>query len=112
MNVIVRLFVFLAIVGNSSFCDAADPPCAARSIEQAKRLLIFHAGPDDRIAIDKTVKELPSVSNPGDRKQKFEVLEIWGYIYKGKYRMRLIYYNSPSTSCLLMGQEILEYASM
>jgi hypothetical protein len=64
------------------------------------------------MTIDKTVKELPSMRNPEDPKQKFEVLEIWGYIYKGRYRMRFIYYNSPATSCLLMGEEILEYARM
>ena len=112
MNLIVRLFVFLATVGVCSFCNAADPPCAARSMERAKQLLIFHSGPDDRMAIDKTVKELPPISNPEDRTQKFEVLEIWGSIYKGRYRMRLIYYSSPTTSCLLMGEEILEYARM
>jgi hypothetical protein len=50
--------------------------------------------------------------NPADPKQKFNVLEIWGYIYKGRYRMRFIYYNSPATGCLLMGEEILEYARL
>jgi hypothetical protein len=48
--------------------------------------------------------------NPEDPAQSFKVLEVWGYIYKGKYRMRFIYFNSPATSCLLMGEEILEYA--
>jgi hypothetical protein len=112
MNFIARLFVFLALIGTCSFCDAADPPCAARAIDRAKQLVTFHSGPDDRMTIDKTVKELPSMRNPEDPKQKFEVLEIWGYIYKGRYRMRFIYYNSPATSCLLMGEEILEYARM
>ena len=64
------------------------------------------------MTIDKTVKQLPSLANPEDPKQKFEVLEVWGNIYKGRYRMRFLYYNSPATSCLLMGEEILEYARL
>ncbi len=112
MNFIARLFVILALFGAYSLCDAADLPCAAGAIDRAKQLLTFHFGPDDRMAIDKTVKELPSMRNPADPKQKFNVLEIWGYIYKGRYRMRFIYYNSPATGCLLMGEEILEYARL
>jgi hypothetical protein len=38
---------------------------------------------------------------------KFDVLEVWGYIYKAEYRMRFIYAQIPDT-CLLMGQEIIE----
>jgi len=38
---------------------------------------------------------------------KFDVLEVWGYIYKAEYRMRFIYAQIPG-SCLLMGQEIIE----
>jgi hypothetical protein len=110
MNLIARCFVCLALIGTSSLCDAADPPCAGGAIDRAKQLLTFHSGPDERMTIDKTVKQLPSIRNPEDPKQTFEVLEIWGYIYKGKYRMRFIYYNSPTTACLLMGEEILEYA--
>ena len=110
MNFIVRLFVVLALFGAYSLCDAADLSCAAGAIDRAKQLLTFHSGPDDRMTIDKTVKQLPSMRNPEDPAQSFKVLEIWGYIYKGRYRMRFIYFNSRSTSCLLMGEEILEYA--
>jgi hypothetical protein len=110
MSFIARFLVLLTLFGICSSCDAADPPCAAGAIDRAKQLLTFHFGPDDRMTIDKTVKQLPSIRNPEDPKQKFEVLEIWGYIYKGRYRMRFIYYNSQVTSCLLMGEEILEYA--
>ncbi len=110
MTFIVRCFILLGLTGASSFCAAADIPCAAHAITRAKQLLTFHFGPDDRMTIDKTIKQLPSMRNPEDRTQKFDVLEIWGYIYKGRYRMRFIYYNSHATSCLLMGEEILEYA--
>jgi hypothetical protein len=39
------------------------------------------------------------------------VLEVWGHIYKGRYRMRLIYHPLAG-ECVLMGQEILEYADL
>jgi hypothetical protein len=110
MKILVRMFAFLALTGSSFFSRAADSSCAAGAIDRAKQLLTFHAGADDRMTIDKTAKKLPSIRNPESPNQRFEVLEVWGYIYKGKYRMRLIYYNSPATRCLLMGEEILEFA--
>ena len=48
---------------------------------------------------------------PPTRAQRFDVLEVWGHIYKGDYRMRLIYARIPE-ECVLMGQEVLEYASL
>ncbi|MCU1237658.1 MAG: hypothetical protein JWP63_5625 [Candidatus Solibacter sp.] len=110
MNIVALFFALLALMSSCSFCRAADSACAAGAIDRAKRLLTFHAGPDERMTIDKTVKQLPSMRNPEDPSQRFEVLEVWGYIYKGKYRMHFIYYNSPATQCLLMGEEILEFA--
>jgi hypothetical protein len=110
MKSITWLFALLALTGTCSFCHAADPACAASARDRAKQLLAFHAGSDDRMTIDQTVKQLPAMRNPEDPKQTFEVLELWGYIYKGKYRIHLIYYNSQATRCLLMGEEILEFA--
>ena len=112
MNFPARFFALLALMGSCYFCHAADSACAAGAIDRAKQLLTFHAGSDERMTIDKTVKQLPSIRNPEDPKQTFEVLEIWGYIYKGRYRMRFMYYNSRATACLLMGEEILEYARL
>ena len=112
MNFIVRLLALLILTGACCFCTAADSACAAGAIDRAKQLLTFHAGSDERMTIDKAVKQLPSMANPEDPKQRFEVLEVWGYIYKGKYRMRFIYYDSRSTGCLLMGEEILEFARL
>ena len=110
MTFIARSFAFLTLFGACSVLNAEDPRCAARALDRAKQLLAFHTGPDDRMSIEKTVKQLPSMRNPQDPTQKLEVLEVWGSIYKARYRMRLIYYNSPATSCLLSGEEILEYA--
>ncbi len=95
-----------------SLAHAAPPHrCAGAATEQAAKLLAFHFGPDDRIEVDKSVKELTPLRNPANRKQLFDVLQVWGHIYKGQYRMRFIYARLPG-ECLLMGQEILEYADL
>jgi len=39
------------------------------------------------------------------------VLEVWGNIYKGQYRMHLIYAQMKG-ECLLMGQEILAFSNL
>jgi hypothetical protein len=96
---------------NSLAYAAPAHPCSSAAREQAKKLLIFHFGPDNRIAIDKSVKKLAPIHNPANKKQLLDVLEVWGYIYKGRYRMRFIYTRIPG-ECVLIGQEILEYASL
>ena len=89
------------------------PRCSDEAVKQARKLLAFHSDNDDRIEIDATVRTLPRLTNPANPKQQFDVLEVWGYIYKGQYRMRLIYYILPKPdTCVLMGQEILEHASL
>lgn len=85
--------------------------CAKAAVKQANKLLKFHAGPDDRIEIDHSVHVLNPSRNPASDEQNFDVLEVWGYIYKGQYRMRFIYARSLD-NCLLMGQEILEHARL
>ena len=90
---------------------AAPHHCSSAATEQAKKLLVFHFGPDERVEISKSMKRLAPVHNPANKKQYFDVLEVWGYIAKGQYRMRLIYARLPG-ECLLMGQEIVEYASL
>lgn len=95
----------------STTINASEPMCSKVAIIQAKKLLIFHFGEDDRIGIDSIARELPSIQNPANKKQRFQVLEVGGQIYRGQYRMRLIYYHLGN-SCLLMGQEILELADI
>jgi hypothetical protein len=73
--------------------------------------LSFHTDGDDRAEVEPSAKPLPSISNPANKSQKFVVLEVMGYVYKGEYRMRLIYY-PMANDCLLMGQEILELANL
>ena len=47
------------------------------------------------------------MQNPENKSQYYDVLQTWGYIYKGKYRRRFIFLND----CTFMGEEILEYAN-
>ena len=108
----IRAMAVLVLCAACSVCSAAPIQCSAAAIAQAKKLLVFHFGPDDRIEIDSSVKELPPIVNPANKKQHFKVLEVWGSIYKGQYRMRFIYYPATGSDCTLMGQEILEYASL
>ena len=84
--------------------------CSSAAIEQAPKLLAFHFGPDSRIEIDKTARALAPIRNPANRAQRLDVLEVWGHIYKGQYRMRFIYMQSTK-DCVLVGQEVLEYAA-
>ena len=85
--------------------------CAVPATEQARKLLAFHAGDDSRIDIERDVKRLPALRNPANRRQLFDVLEVWGSVYKAQYRMRFIYARLPN-ECVLMGQEILENSSL
>lgn len=84
--------------------------CSIEASIQAKKLLNFHFGLDDRTEIDKHVAVLKPIKNPAG-KGKLDVLEIYGHIYKGTYRMRFIYAQTKN-QCLLVGQEILEMTSL
>jgi hypothetical protein len=84
--------------------------CSAEAANQAKKLLDFHFGTDNRIEIDKHVAVLKPIKNPAG-KGKFDVLEIYGHIYKGTYRMRFIYAQIEN-QCVLIGQEILELTNL
>ncbi len=101
-----------ALVCISGMVQAApDHHCAAAAKAQARKLLELHIGRDDRIEIDAPVKQLAPIRNPANKQQSFDVLEVWGFVNKGQYRMHFIYAQS-SDQCLLMGEEILEHASL
>ena len=90
--------------------QSAAHTCSAHAIEQAGRLLTFHFGPDDRMIIEPQTKVLRPLKNPAGR-GRYDVLEVWGNIYRGRYRMRFIY-GIVSGQCVLVGQEILEYTNL
>ena len=108
-----RLVLSTLMLGWTALVQAQSHPpvCAPEAREQARRLLDFHVGGDDRIFIEPEVVEQAPLRNPANPKQSFQVLEVRGTILKGQYRMRLIYYRFED-ACVLMGQEILEYASL
>jgi hypothetical protein len=89
----------------------AQHPCATDARKKADALLKLHFDDGDnlKVSISSDVKALPPV-NSLRGKGKFDVLEVWGYIYKAEYRMRFIYAQIKG-SCVLMGQEILEAAN-
>ncbi len=90
--------------------NAAEHPCASQSLYQATKLLEFHFGADERISIDPDIEAVSPLKNPAGS-DTYDVLQVWGFIYKGKYRMRFIY-GYAGGECILMGQEILEYAKL
>jgi hypothetical protein len=112
-DVIRALVIGILLSLGPDLALASQPAsCASDAISRAKPLLAFHFGEDDRIDIDQSAKELPEIRNPANAKQRFKVYEVWGYLYKGRYRMHFIYFHSAQSGCVLMGQEILEYASL
>jgi hypothetical protein len=102
----VALALFASAPGH-----AAEHRCAADAREQARKLIAFHTGTDRTVGVDEGVVELPSIANPAAKKQRFDVLELRGHLYKANYRIRLIYAQVPGP-CVLMGQEILEHAQL
>ena len=100
----------LMLISSMAFAEPAHR-CAAEAQKQAEKLLAFTYGPDERGSVGKEVKVLAPLRNPAKKSQLFDVLEVWGYVYKAQYRMHLIYAQMPG-SCLLMGQEILEFSQL
>ena len=82
-------------------------PCDADAQARAVPLLQLHfEDPQADVGVGDDVRELaPVKALKGSG--KFDVLEVWGYIYKAEYRMHFIYAQIPN-ECLLMGQEIIE----
>ncbi|MGH8030373.1 MAG: hypothetical protein ACREO3_10605 [Arenimonas sp.] len=85
--------------------------CAADAREHARALLVLHTGTDKPVLIEDTVEVLPSIANPVAHAQRLDVLQVHGYLYKSRYRFRLLYAQVPG-SCLLMGQEVLELSRL
>ena len=98
------LSVLLMLVAS---LPAEAHPCDADAQARAVPLLRLHFEDSTAdVGVSDEVKKLaPIKALKGSG--KFDVLEVWGYIYKAEYRMRFIYAQIPD-SCLLMGQEIIE----
>lgn len=85
----------------------AAHPCAADAVAHARTLLAFHFGEDNaQLSVGDTAKTMGTVKALRGN-GRFDVLEVWGFIYKAEYRMHFLYAQIPGI-CALMGQEILE----
>ncbi len=103
------LLVLFIVTSSLAFAEPVHH-CSTDAVIQAKKLLDFHFGLDDRTEIDPHVATLKPIKNPAG-KGRFDVLEVYGHIYKGTYRMHFIY--APTADqCLLVGQEILEMTNL
>lgn len=101
-------FLLLPCLANA----ASSTKCAADALVRARALLEFHLGESEGVNVSDKVKALPPLRNPKSPKQMFDVLEVWGFFYKGEYRMHLIYAQLPGDTCALVGEEILEFAKL
>jgi hypothetical protein len=100
----------LLLVASNFASGEPEHHCSADAVIQAKKLLDFHFGLDNRTEIDKHVTVFKPIKNPAG-KGKFDALEVYGHIYKGTYRMHFIYGQSAN-QCLFVGQEILEMTNL
>src|SRR5215831_2096581 len=99
---------FLLCVATVAAARAEPHACAVDAIAKVDQLLRFHGEVQSGqpASVDQNVKVLPPIKALKGNGH-FDVLEVWGHIYKADYRMRLIYAQIKG-SCALMGQEILE----
>ena len=86
------MIVLLLFVVGATAAQAEPHACAADAIAKADQLLRFHGEVQSGqpAAVDQNVKVLPPVKALKGN-GRFDVLEVWGHIYKADYRMRLIY---------------------
>jgi hypothetical protein len=103
----MRLALVLLLL-STGVAAAQTHSCAKDAIDKAMPLLKLHfdqgaklenAGIDEKVKVLSPIKALAGNG-------RFDVLEVWGHIYKADYRMRFIY--AQGKGCTLMGQEILE----
>jgi hypothetical protein len=104
----------LLLYGDLAIADPSHA-CAANAVIRAKELLAFYRRPDDtgfagQWSVDESAKKIGTVAAIHG-KRRYDVLEVWGNVYKGSYRMRFIY-AVVGSDCVLMGEEILEDAAL
>ncbi len=107
MRLSTALVSLLLLAGTIPSQAASPHHCAAAAVKQAEKLLAFHSDNDDRATIDSNSVRVIGTVGALAGKGRFDVIEVYGSIYKADYRMRLIYAQIPG-DCVLMGQEILE----
>lgn len=96
-------------LGGGGDSPPASPPCAGQARSQAQRLLAFHHGEDDRIAIDDRIEVLAAHPDPVGEADDLVALQLRGHIYRANYRLRMIF-RTMGENCVLIGQEVFEDA--
>jgi hypothetical protein len=115
MRALVVLFFFAVTIVAAPAWEAPSHRCAADAVTQSKKLLTFYLrldepGAFDSWSVDESARQIDSV--PAIRgTQRYDVFEVWGRVYKGRYRMRFLYALSDG-ACALMGEEIMEDATL
>ncbi|WP_454811496.1 hypothetical protein [Labrys neptuniae] len=107
MRIPILLACLALLAGTAASHAAPRPHCADAAVKQAAKLLAFHSDNDDRAQVDPDSVRAIGTVGALVGKGRFDVIEVEGSIYKGNYRMHLIYAQLPG-DCVLMGQEILE----
>jgi hypothetical protein len=107
----MKLFLFaIATFTLLALPAQAEHRCAADAKVKAAALLNLHMAGTWKIDAtnigEKVVELSPVAALMG--KGKFDVLELEGQVYKGTYRLRMIYAQVPGT-CALIGQEVIEF---
>ena len=79
----------------------------------SEELIVFYRHPDEtgfsgQWSVDESAAKVRTVAAITG-KRRYDVLQVWGNVYKGRYRMRLIY-AIVRGECVLMGEERLEDA--
>ena len=105
---LVRIVLLAALVGLplEPASAATGHACSSNAVARAGKLLVFHADPDGPWSVDKTAVQIGTVPALHGRR-RYDVLQVWGYVYKARYRMRFIY-GVVAGQCVLVGEEIFE----
>lgn len=115
----VKIIFVLACIALTPGCEFANAApshsCSSDAVARAKELLVFYRHPDEtgfagQWSVDEKANKIGTVRAIYG-KRRYDVLEVWGNVYKGRYRMRFIY-ALVGGKCELMGEEILEDANL
>lgn len=85
--------------------------CEATALASANLLLPFYLASEAGVKYEYGDVLLKGTIKSPNGKMKYDVLEVFGFVYKAEYRMRFIFANIGE-DCLLMGQEILDMSSL
>ncbi len=115
MKIVLVFASVMFILTFESANAATRHACSSDAINRAKQLLVFYRQPDElgfagQWTVDDVATKIGTVAAIHG-KRRYDVLQVWGYIYKARYRMRFIY-ALVTGKCVLMGEEIYEDSAL